>query len=351
MNKCLSGFITSINKNTWLVIGSVVISANIAFFLYHFFNWPEGYWSVVSIAAVATAKLGRTFDKMVARLFGTVTGAVYAYKVLVSLPHHPILLAGLLGLGILIFSIISLQKSVISYVGIIGNLTIITIFAAGLSADNFYGIATARTYQVCIGIIISGLISSILYKFFADEKAPSKIFFFKFSEHYQAFKKVKVDKTIYEASLKIIIAAAVTFLPWLYLRYPGGFWATISCFFIIEESYSRTQEKALYRFIAHFATAAFGLISVLLVGKHIGLLCLPLTVGLAVCGYILAQEKHYSGIGSTMGIALSIMLLADPGVMHSTVVILARFFNVIFGVTVGIILTAIPFSRLLQRSQ
>jgi uncharacterized membrane protein YccC len=337
-------------EKTWLVIASVVISANIAFFLYNYFHWSEGYWSVVSIAAVATAEMTRSFDRMVARIFGTLFGAFYAYTAVTYLPNHPLLLAVLLGFGIFLTTIISLQKHVISYAGIVGGLTIVTVFAAGISEYDFYNIATSRTYQVCIGIIISALVSSILYKIFAQTEAPSRLFLFKFREHYQAFKKIKFDKTIYIVTLKVILATLITFLPWLYWRYPGGFWATISCFFIIEESFAHTQKKAFYRFAAHFVTAGFGLLAALLIGNKIILLCVPLSIGLAVCGYILAQDKPYSGIGNTMGIALCVMLLTDPGVASTTIVILSRFINVLFGVAIGIMLTALPFNKLLGHS-
>lgn len=63
-----SNYFEQIDRNTVLVTLSLVISANVAFFLYNYFHWNEGFWSVVSVAAVITADLSNTINKMTARL-------------------------------------------------------------------------------------------------------------------------------------------------------------------------------------------------------------------------------------------------------------------------------------------
>lgn len=55
---------------------------------------------------------------------------------------------------------------------------------------------------------------------------------------------------------------------------------------------AKTQQKSCLRFLAHVFTASFGLTRVLLIGDRSWLLCIPLTVGLAFCGYVLAVENN-----------------------------------------------------------
>lgn len=338
-------FSKSIDRNTILMMLSLVVSANIAFFLYHYFHWQEGFWSVVTVAAVITADLSNTIDKMMARLLGTIIGAAYAYFAVYFFLDAPVVLAILLAVGIFIASIIALQSNMLYYAGIVCNITIIMVIATSIDTGNFYQIAVDRTFEVCMGIIIAGAVTTLLTKFFVVTKPPANLLIARVKEVGHSIKTLEMRTAILLTALKVVIATALTFVPWLYFRYPGGFWATISCFFIIEESLKKTHEKGLLRFLAHLIAASFGLISVILIGGHSWLLMIPLTLGLVICGYILAQGKGLSGMGNTAGIALGIMLLADPGTQGSLEIILARFINVVLGIGVGILICTLPILK------
>jgi len=333
-----------LDENTSLVILSLVISGNLAFLLYKYFNLSQGYWSVVSIAAVMTADLSNTFSKMLARILGTVVGAMYAYLAVHFFADQQGMLILLLMVGVFVASIISLQKTAFSYAGIVANITIIIIIATSISAGNFLQIALNRTYEVCLGIIILGIVNLALYSHFKSITNPFTLNSLKALNF--NFQDIQFRKNIIVTAIKVLLATALTLVPWFYFQYPGGFWATISCFFILEETLAKTQKKALRRFLAHLFAASFGLIAVLLIADRWWLLCIPLTLGFIVCGYILVHGKEFRNVGNTVGIALSVMLLADPGVQGSIEVILARFLNVIFGISVGILISSLPFYKI-----
>lgn len=229
------------------------------------------------------------------------------------------------------------------YAGIVCNITIIMIIATSIDTGNFYQIAVDRTYEVCLGIIVAGIVSTALNQLFVRVNNNSPHLLLNGVKQVgQSIKTLQMRASLLITAFKVVIATAVTFVPWLYFRYPGGFWATISCFFIIEESLRKSQQKGLLRFLAHLIAASFGFIATVIIGDHTWLLMIPLTLGFVICGYILAQGKTYSGMGNTVGIALSIMLLADPGTQGSIQIILARFINVVLGIGVGILICSLP---------
>jgi uncharacterized membrane protein YccC len=168
------------------------------------------------------------------------------------------------------------------------------------------------------------------------ETPTHQLFLAKFLYLFKNFNQFIVNRILTLTSLKVVFAMLLTLLPWLIFRYPGGFWAPISCFFILEESVEKTQQKSKYRFISHLLAALFGMVSVIALHEHTKLLFIPLSIGFIACSYVLSLNRSYNTTGNTMGIALSIMLLAEPS--SSQEIIIARFLNVMLGIAVGLLI-------------
>ncbi len=332
----LEFFANLTNKNFYYLALSMLLSANLAFFAYSHWNWSEGVWSVVTIAAVANIDINYAVTKMWTRLTGTLVGAIYAFLVIHYFDGYPILLCIMLSIGVFSFSLVALQKSAWNYGGLIANVTMFIVLGSAINA-NYAASAIDRVGQVTFGILLLALVNTLISSIFMKEKPVYRLFFPKVLELFKSLKRLTINLILILTSLKVVIAMLLTLIPWLIFKYPGGFWAPVSCFFILEESVERTKQKGFYRFLSHLLAALFGLISVLALDAHTKLLFIPLSLGFLVCSYVLSLKRTYSTTGNTMAIAIAIMLLAEPD--SSIKIIAARFLNVMLGIAVGLFIS------------
>ena|SRR3990167_8754669 len=339
------------NKSALLTGVKLSTACALAFILYTAFHWPYGYWSVVSVAAVTRPGLSFTLNKAMMRIVGTVIGAMLGYLIGWIATGNVIVVMCFFFMGIIVSSYVALQKSLMSYCGIIFGLTLTLVLASGLMTNQLFGMAVYRTIEVIVGIACILVVNSLLRLFFPRKEALKAPFIREFRLAWKKLLEFKNNKPLFFTAVRIAVAASLTFLPWVIFRYPGGYWATISCFFIMEESTMRVQEKGWMRFISHVIVAVIGVVIAFIVGNHLWYLLFPILIIYFALGYLMVSHSTFSTSCNTMGIALAIMLLANPGLASTLGVILSRFLNVIGGIGVGILISTYFFPSLVSTGQ
>lgn len=327
----------SIQTLGWLTGLRMALAGALAFYFCCALRWPDAYWSVVTVAAVTRPGVSNTLAKVVARIFGTVVGAAAAYLILVFFMGHNLIVITLYFLVLIVPSYISLQKNLLSYAGIATNLTLTLVMATSIFSGEPARTMVDRIFEVLVGVLCVGVVTALLAYCFPQKKAEGQSLVVKLREACSELKQWKSCGLQFKAAITIAGVASLTFMPWLYWQYPGGFWAVLSCFFIMEESFVNSQRKGWLRFLSHVIAAVVGGVSVVLVAGHTVLFAIPLVFGFFVFGYVMAGKSALNGSGNTMGIALAVMLLANINVQSNLDVVAARFFNVILGIGVGLL--------------
>lgn len=301
----------------------MAVSGCIAFVIYYYFKWPDGYWAVVSIAAVTQRSAYATFEKTVLRLLGTFLGAFVAYYSVVFLPISYLVTTFLLGLFVCLLLSLSVNKY--RYLMIVTGISYTLVMSSGLRGE-VESMAIVRTYEVVFGCVLCILVSYGCHFLLSlpKIKAPSLVF------------QLKFNKTAWFQAMILTIACGITFLTWQWLDYPLGFWGTISCLFVIEENIGRSLQNGFNRVLAHIWALGFTAMIAFYIPSTTPWVLVPLTVGLFLSGYTFGvQNESIRGIGNTLGIAIVCMLLTTSPGMTQEDIVLWRFINIIYGVSVG----------------
>ncbi len=328
-----------LNRIALITACRLAFSAAIAFIVYTYFSWQYGYWSVITIAAVTVAGLNNTLSKNLLRFLGTLVGALAGYLLALLLAGHVGLVIPILFIGLIATSYLAIQPSHLTYSGLVMGLTMVIVIAASMQTGQLYAAAVYRTAEVIFGILVC-TISGLIAWYISDDRSENpKNFSKEWSLIIQDIKNNRFDIHYLKIAIKIALAASITFALWIYWKYPGGYWATVSCLVIMEECTQKTQSNAWLRFFAHVIAALLGGIIALMIGTHSYLLIIPLTTVFFVCGYIIGLQKPYSKIGNIIAVALAVMLLVAPGESSTFTVLTARFLNTVFGIAVGLLTT------------
>jgi uncharacterized membrane protein YccC len=327
------------NQKSAILTGTkMMLAGSMAFFIYLFLPWPYGFWTVVTVAAVTRPGLTNTLGKITTRIIGTLIGCVLAYFILQVNKDNSVIMILLFFPVVVLSSYIALQKTLFNYAGIIIGLTITIILSTSLMSGNLVQTMLYRIIDVLIGIACIAIVNIAIRVVFPKKETVIQNLGAQFRQAFQNLIQWKENKTLIKTSFVVALAASLTFFPWIYWRYPGGYWATISCFLIMEESLKDVQRKSWLRFFSHVITALIGGASAILIGEHTIWLLIPLAISFFIFGYMMVSSKSLSSTGNSMGIALSVMLLASPGVSSSLHIVAARFCNVIGGIAVGLLM-------------
>lgn len=293
------------------------------------FHLNFGYWVVVTVAAITAHDNSATLSKSGMRLIGTVGGATLGYLIVLTAGVHVALSLVLFFIAIVVFMLVGLQRHSISYAGTIAGVTTVVIIGASIDSGALMSVAVYRTCEVILGVIITAAISFLLHPQKINLPTRSASLPFKFC----------LQRHIIYGALRIAITVFATYVFWLWLRFPEGFWITISCLFVMEENLHNTYRRSWLRFLAHVLAAAFGLVAALICGQNAWLLGSVLFVGFFCCGYIIGQKTAYSGLGNTAGIAMAIMLLAGFNQGAIFEIVSLRFINVCIGIAISMLMT------------
>lgn len=321
----------------YIVASKMMLGAVIAFIIYNAFHLQFGYWSVVTVAAITQANFAQTATKGLMRAIGTVVGAAAGYFFAVLAQGNEIVILALFFVFLTLTVLVAVQKTKFSYAGVIGGLTLVIVVSSALVTKDLFGSAVFRSFEIILGVLVMVVINLLMTLGLRLSSGRPAELLRDLNHLPHQLKQLTINKTYVNTAIKISLCCVFTFGIWLYFKQQGGFWATVSCLLIMEESAKQTQIKSVLRFVAHLIFAVAATISVLLIGDNVWWLLLPLAILFFICGYIVGTRSKYSSLGTTGGIAVAVMLLADPGTTASLHVVLARFLNVMFGVTVAIL--------------
>lgn len=328
-------------KPTTLTAFKMSLSAAIAFMLYQSFSWPYGYWSIITISAVTQAGLSNTFIKGVMRISGTILGALLGYGLGYYFGHNLLIILPAFFLLICFSSFFATQPTKFSYGGVVFGLTMAIVLFAKVAEQSLWGLAMDRTLEVLLGIVVLFVVNLGLSLILDNPNITRSNLVDSISSLVDEAKKFTINIKYFKVSIKVGLACLITSIIWIYFDIPEGYWSTITCLVIMEESVHATHQRSLLRFLAHVAAALFGVASAIIIGDQEWLRLIPLIIGFAICGYIIGYKKEYAYIGNNTGTALAIMLLINPNASFDTIA--ARFFNVVFGILVGILITRYLF--------
>lgn len=311
----------------------------IAFIINYFYPTDTDFWSLVTIAAITQVGFDNTLSKSMMRFLGTILGALLGYLFALLIHGHIFWLMLVFFVGLFATSVIAMQRSNITYAGVIAGITIVIVLSSSLLNGQLVNNALFRSIEVIIGIVILLIINLALLLILRPDSRSIKYFVEDLKKTIPNLSSFEMNQSIFFAALKISLACTCTFAAWLWFQQPEGFWATIACLLIMEESLEGTKLKGSLRIMAHFLAASMGVICALLIGDHTWALAIPLLIGGYYFGYLISLKNKYSPLGNTAGIALVIMLLVAPGTASSLHIIFWRFTNVMLGVIIGVFIT------------
>ncbi len=295
----------------------------VAFYICFYFKLQDGYWAIISIAAVTQHDYLTTCYKTLLRLSGTALGASFAYGCILLFPTAWLTLLFFSGLFLCIA--LSLAASKYRYFMIVAGITYTLVMCSGL-ISSIEKMAIIRTYEVFLGCFIC-LAMAFLCRFIFKNATGSRVLI---------NLQFKFHKTIVLEALMLTVACAITFVTWQWLDYPLGFWGTISCLFVIEEDIGTSFHNAFKRVLAHVCIVGFAAIVAVYIPGSNPWVALPMGLGLFFSGYTLGIKTTWlKNIGNTMGIALAAMLLTTSPGMTQEDIVMWRFINIIYGVTVA----------------
>jgi uncharacterized membrane protein YccC len=307
------------------------LAALLCYALYQYFAWPEGYWAVVTTSAITRANMSGTYIKASLRLVGTLIGAFVGYLCAYLIHDGVIWLTCVFLLFTTFTAYIALQTRPYSYAAVVAGFTSVVIISSKVMGD-VEALALFRTLEVILGILISALVSTMMVPVvkgkdhFFDGKMPQGI--------REVFRHIQRSKETLFAALRISLTASATFLAWLILRYPYGFWATITVLIIMEESFEKTTKKSYMRLLGQILAAIYGLMIVLMADGNVYFIGTALVIGFFVSGFIIGSDCSVADLGNHAGSAIAIMLLV--GMQSNTLdVVMGRFFNVVAGILIA----------------
>lgn len=326
-----------IERATLILAARWIIGSLLAYATVRNFKFSEGFFALVTIAAIIRSSLSDTCVRSITRAFGTILGAILTYLMLVASQGNLVfIISGSVAISFLA-GYIMLQNASLSYLGIMVGITMVNVLALSTMGDTDFVATVDRVAYVFLGIGCM-LVVDLCFSAWTRQALFSKVMARDLWITCTQLIKQDQKKHLLSA-LQLAIAIVITLLPWLIYQYHGGFWAAVSCFFIIEESLSGTKLKSEKRFYAHVAAAVMGGFIVLLSAYFFDARIILWLLSLFIISVFMIMKKQSESMGNTMGIALTIMVMGggDDNVIY-------RFIYTLFGIIVGLIVCKI-FSK------
>ncbi len=138
----------------------------VAIFIAILFQTQEPFWAGISAFMVTQSTIGSTLNKSIARVLGTVLGALLGLSCLAAFINQPPLFCLVVFLVAFFGIYISSQLSDYVYAWLLGYITALIVMIAGLAdpvPDRFVEIAFFRSFEIIIGVLVSGLLSLLVY--------------------------------------------------------------------------------------------------------------------------------------------------------------------------------------------
>jgi len=315
----------------------MALAALACFWLYHLGHFSEGFWSVVTVSAIARPTVMASCNKAMLRILGTLVGALVGFITAQLIGLQPLWLF----LVFLVFTLgttyVALQTKPWNYASIVAGFTAAIVIASTVLGD-VHAVAIYRTLEVILGIGMMTLVSWCITRWVHSEDTwfDSDAM----HEYYQRLMSLHYSRATLIYALLIAASSALSFLAWMWLRYPNGIWVTITILLIMEESLDASYHKAWLRFLGQTLAAVYGLLCVFLCAGDPWALSLALMLGFFISGCVIGSRTPVADMGNHMGSAIAIMLLAG-GAGEQWQVVASRFFNVAGGIVIATLLMSV----------
>lgn len=324
-------------EKSLITASKMSIACAIAFLIYYHYQTPMGFWSIITIGAVAQSQSHNTAIKSIMRIIGTLVGAIIGYTVATIAHQNPTILLPAIFCLITLSSFFALQETIFSYAGIVAGMTIAIIVFFSVMDTNIYHIAIDRSIEILIGVVILFFINMVILLFKKDFLNALKDTWHTLKTH-----PFSISNTQIIPAIKVASACLFIFILWYYFHLPEGYWAAITCLIVMEEKIAITFEKGVFRFSSHFIAASLSLLIALFIPHNYFILrIIPLCAAFFLCGLLVGSKSRYQEMGNTIAVAVTIMLISNPNEVTTNHLIFWRFFNVLIGVSIAFITLAI----------
>ncbi|MGA7213366.1 MAG: FUSC family protein [Terrimicrobiaceae bacterium] len=166
------------------VFGSLAVRHGIKFglagvlsvFVALYFRLPEPTWALITAFVIMLAQyVGAVAEKSVMRVIGTIAGALIGYLLTASLEQQPtlylLLVGGVVGTGTALFGYTKYP-----YAFLLCALTTMVVASNGMNNPSFsWRPALERTEEVTVGVIVSVLVTSLVWPRYARKEFLAKM--------------------------------------------------------------------------------------------------------------------------------------------------------------------------------
>lgn len=316
----------------------LALSSLLSMILAHFLFHSEGFWCVFTIAAISTIDINASFSKSVLRLTGTIIGSILGYIIATLLPHNPTLIFFVTLIILSLISFISLQTQPFNYLSMVTGFTIIIIIYS-IFLNKINSAVINRTLDVGLGIFVLGVVTSVLTKVFGVtlERNNQEMF----NKILHNIKNLNYSAKLLIQSILISTIVSLSFLSWLYFKYPQGVWMSVSLFITLENMINQKNINTLDLFFKQFIILIIATLYALLIPKSFLIILIAISVSFWVCGYLCASQSKYASLGNQAAISVAIMLSSQGFDMT-----VARFLNLSFAIFISALVLKFNQSRL-----
>jgi uncharacterized membrane protein YgaE (UPF0421/DUF939 family) len=137
------------------------IACMIAYILMQILGPFGNQWIVITVIVVMCSQIyvGSVLQKSYLRVLGTLAGCLFTAFVLISFGFDETIIGISLGIAAFIFSYLATSKESLSYTGTLGAVTTVIIL---LDKHPTFLLVFQRFVEICIGILIAGLVSQFI---------------------------------------------------------------------------------------------------------------------------------------------------------------------------------------------
>lgn len=139
------------------------LAMTIAYGIGLYMNWDRPYWAGFAVAFISLDTMGQSLNKGAMRFAGTIVGAVVALTLvgLFAQQRWLFILFASLWLGLCTYMNMGPRNQYAWFVA--GFVSLIIAIDGGPDPANVFSIAMLRIQQTCLGIVVYGLVSTLLW--------------------------------------------------------------------------------------------------------------------------------------------------------------------------------------------
>ncbi len=181
-------------------------------------SWMNPYWGAFVVALIAMPSPGKSLQKGLLRLGGTIPGCIAAIVILALAPQSRWLFLALTCGWIFATTYLSLRQPKLSYLWFTAGLTTLVIGSSPESSEQLFRAATYRTLETDLGIMVYMLVSVFLWPRTEEAPAPAAP---PAPAGQPQISNPLFDLDHFRGGLFAASATAIGFLVWVFFDPPG----------------------------------------------------------------------------------------------------------------------------------